>query len=1655
MVQLGVLSFALKAQPLLNVDFGTGTTSPKLGFAATGRSSNDFWNLYSRDDGSGGYRVFGTVNNLKWSDGTASAVGLSITNAPGAWINGAADPMFSVYLYPATSGGIITLTVTNLPVGNYDFYLYGHGGPNADNQNSVFQVVSGNTDYGTKATTTTSGWSSPIWQEGQQYVVFRDVSVANPGGNLTITVLPGASPQASLSGIQILQKSPSQPVGPFVNGSFESPAFSTGGHALSSGSTSVTGWITGGPGTVAIVNGPAAGVVTVDGAQQMEFGSGDTVAGATLSQTFVTTIGHIYAVSFYAGRVGPGSGTMSLQAQVTSSIGAVLTSLTVVAPDTQGYGQVQTFTFTATTVSSTLTFTDTSTATLAVDVLLDNVRVESGTGSCVQLPSGLVGWWLGDGNADDFLGANNGTVTGGLSFTNGNVGPAFTFNGIDSQISFGNTVGNFDTNDFTVEFWIRTTATRLESVIEKWPTCGYSSMWEIRIGGASGPGRLNAVTESDTAGNDVNAISAGRAINDGLFHHVAFVRRGTNLVFYIDGVLDVASSASSGTVSRINNTANLTAGKGVCVGIDGTSPLTGQLDEITLYNRALSASEIQGIYQAGSAGKCQLTSPGCVTPASGLVGWWKGNGNASDAVGNLQGTLVGNATFASGLVAQAFSFDGANDGVSFGNPASLQIQNFTIEAWIKRFDTNRTSFDVFSGTVLGYGYGGYDFDVKDDGRLSLGKVGIVDVNSSPKINDTNWHHVAVTKLANNVVLYVDGVGETMPPFDPGFTFASDVQIGAIQWDSTQPRGSFLGLIDEVAVYSRALSGVEIGSIFAAGAAGKCPPASVTINPNGGVFTNNVSITLTASGGAMLVYYTLDGSDPTTNAVVYTAPFELTNSATVKAAIFEGGTRVSDVVSALFVVQHSSGSCVFLPGLIGWWKGEGNGSDVVGSNQGTLLGDATFAPGLVGQAFSFDGANDGVSFGNPASLQLQKFTIEAWVKRHDTNVASLDIFGAGAVLGYGYYGYTFVVRDNGRLSLGRVGISGIDSTATVKDTNWHHVAVTKSGSTIGFYVDGVGETGSAYDPGFTFSSDVQIGAIEWDSTQPRATFLGLIDEVAIYNRALSASDVQSIYNAGAVGKCTPVSISISPSGGFFTNSIAVSITSSGSNDVIYYTLDGTVPSTNSVAYSDPFILTNSAAVTARVIENGNPISDTVCSGYRLLGGSVACVAPAGAISWWTGDCTSEDVLGLSRGLIAGNATFEAGLINQAFAFGGEGDAITVLNSPSLQLQTFTIEAWVKRKSTNQATLGTTGGGAIFAYGSGGYGFSLFDDGRLSLTKVGLSYVTSTASVTDTNWHHVAVTRSGTLVSFYVDGVGRGTTNYNATFTFTANAAIGATGDSLVASFYGLIDEPAIYGRALSTNEIRSLFDAGANGKCPTFAPIIIASPQNRTVPIGGNTSFSVTAGGSPQLNYQWSFNGTPILNATNAVLAITSVQATNAGTYAVTVSNAFAPSASTSATLAISLPPSITQQPKSQTVLAGSAATLTVGVAGTSPFSYVWRRNGFLISGAAGPTLVINNVQAANAGTYIVRVSNSLGATNSAPATLTVASGQFSPVTVSTNGVQLTVQGEVGATYTVLVSSDLIHWDPLATLLNNPQNWQFTDTSATGVNIRFYRLQKSP
>ena len=208
------------------------------------------------------------------------------------------------------------------------------------------------------------------------------------------------------------------------------------------------------------------------------------------------------------------------------------------------------------------------------------------------------------------------------------------------------------------------------------------------------------------------------------------------------------------------------------------------------------------------------------------------------------------------------------------------------------------------------------------------------------------------------------------------------------------------------------------------------------------------------------------------------------------------------------------------------------------------------------------------------------------------------------------------------------------------------------------------------------------------------------------------------------------------------------------------------------------------------------------------------------------------------------------------------------------------------------------------GYGGYGLGLHNSGGLYFGIVGIDAVTAGTSITDTNFHHVAVTKSGTNVVFYEDGMAYRVAPYGSKFTFTTPAAIGARGDTPpgFGSFLGTIDEVSVYSRALTAIEVQSIYAIGSGGKCAVpVPPIITSEPTNQTVLAGGSASFMVLASGTAPLSYQWSLNGVSINWATNALLVLTNVQVSQAGNYSVLVTNLLGSALSSNALLTVQYP----------------------------------------------------------------------------------------------------------------------------------------------------------
>jgi hypothetical protein len=168
-----------------------------------------------------------------------------------------------------------------------------------------------------------------------------------------------------------------------------------------------------------------------------------------------------------------------------------------------------------------------------------------------------------------------------------------------------------------------------------------------------------------------------------------------------------------------------------------------------------------------------------------------------------------------------------------------------------------------------------------------------------------------------------------------------------------------------------------------------------------------------------------------------------------------------------------------------------------------------------------------------------------------------------------------------------------------------------------------------------------------------------------------------------------------------------------------------------------------------------------------------------------------------------------------------------------------------------------------------------------------------------------------------------------------------------------------------------------------APFIQRQPQNAVVIAGNTAIFSVVAGGSEPLTYQWQKAGANISGATNLTLVITNAQAGDAANYRVVINNPHGSVTSSAATLDLNLPPVIVAQPRSTNVFVGATATLTVSATGSAPLRYQWRFSGTNIAGATNASFTLFNIQLANAGEYRVQVLNAVGSALSEPAMVAV------------------------------------------------------------------------
>jgi hypothetical protein len=746
----------------------------------------------------------------------------------------------------------------------------------------------------------------------------------------------------------------------------------------------------------------------------------------------------------------------------------------------------------------------------------------SGIGAaCVAAPANVAAWWKGDGNPNDETTLYDAALGGDVSFAPGLVGQAFSFDGTQSpyvSLPAGAFPPQPGSGAFSFEAWFQTAGGNGGVILGQQPTVPYAASlgsWSPAIYVGT-DGKL--YVEMFFGGSIRPAVSAA-SVNDNQWHHVAVTFDGSSEIPYLDG----ANIGPARGWTQAPNGSPLSYQLGT--GYTNTWPATnngwytfnGLIDEATVYSRALTAAEVLSIAGAGSSGKCDpvaAVNPGTLAfPTMTAVGQSSvqtaqisNNGNAPLTITNIAldngDTQFTTLTGASGDCAAGTPVaanTSCNVRVQF-SPQSTGVVSGTVSISDNSVVLSGTQLIQLSNsglnapvvTFTGPAGAAYGSTFTPLATTNSSVAAVVTATGPCQINGT-----LVTMSAGAGVCQLQAVWPANPPYAAATaTLNVNAVPAAVTATVTVANKPFDGTT------TATLSGCTLSNVLLADAGNvTCSAASATFASAG--VANNITVTVTGLtlGGSAAGNYELSAITATTTANITST------------------------------ITSTGSACVAAPsGVTAWWKAEGNANDVTGAYNATLGGDVSFAPGLVGQAFSFDGAQSPYISFPAGALPVQPsngpFSFETWFQTSTGGV----ILGqqSGPVYAANPSGWApgVYVGTNGILYVqmfnSTEGIEPVQSNNPVNDGQWHHVAVTYNGAQENVYLDGVNIGLIPYLVQTTNATGYELGTgytQNWPaSNNGWYTFNGLIDEPTLYSSALTATEVSSIAQAGSAGKC---------------------------------------------------------------------------------------------------------------------------------------------------------------------------------------------------------------------------------------------------------------------------------------------------------------------------------------------------------------------------------------------------------------------------------------------------------------------------------------------------------------------------------------------------------
>ena len=793
--------------------------------------------------------------------------------------------------------------------------------------------------------------------------------------------------------------------------------------------------------------------------------------------------------------------------------------------------------------------------------------------------------------------------------------------------------------------------------------------------------------------------------------------------------------------------------------------------------------------------------------------------NAVDMKGVNDGTLMGTTAFATGTggFGTALSLASGAGRVNLGVVEEFAFADETgsIEAWVKPSSfkdpatilANRDGYsrwDVYmTGNKMGIGmWNGYGNQV-----IAIPSAG------------TAWHHLVVVFDNGEFKVYWDGAlaGSTFQAL--GYTdFTKSTQIGSRTPWGTEAE-NWVGMLDEVAIYSDALTPEAVQAHYDAFFAGN--PPVITRQPQGGTFIPGAALTLSvAATGPNLAYQWYKGA---------TALSGMTSNTLVFPSLGEGdlGTYSVTVSNSTLAVASDPVTIALAPlptplvryqttisneaSLISYYTFDRLlPEDVFGPNQGTLAGTADWGTGIGGgsaKGLKLDGSGH-LRLGSVSALDFPSGdgTVEGWIRADWTNASGYPCMFADRNGSYGAANWSLHLgSDRGSLTFFNGSSSEIWGVAGVS-TNWHHYAMVFTGGSATVYWDGVPLSAPRARPLGGIPETVQLGS----STDVSTTegWVGMLDEVAFYSTALDAASIQAHYNAYFVGE--PPVITGQPVGGNFLvgRPFQMSVSASGAYLTYQWYKDNILipDATNSVIGSGSLTRDNSGTYYVTVtnpLGSTNSATATVIVGNDMARYQATVLAESNLISYYTFDGgDGQDAVNAHPGAIANAAAFVAGpgdVTNLSLSLDGTGHLdLGQVSDFDFSSGSGTVEGWIRPDWVNPAPYDP----CLFAdRDADGSVWSVhMSRWRTEIGNFSSGYQTLPIG-SDSGWHHYAIVFDTGTVSMYWDGRLRGGFNQAINSSLAKTTQIGSSTPTTTSEgWMGGLDEVAFYSAALDEQTI---------------------------------------------------------------------------------------------------------------------------------------------------------------------------------------------------------------------------------------------------------------